>query len=68
MNGQLHAPAVLPAGKELSVAIGQDAGWTGRYKYKMLGIPFKRHYLLKICTVHYTTFDSHNRNLIPINE
>jgi hypothetical protein len=27
VNGQLHAPAALPAGKEPLVPIGQEAGW-----------------------------------------
>jgi hypothetical protein len=27
VNGQLHAPAALPPGKEALVPIGQEAGW-----------------------------------------
>jgi len=28
VSGQLHAPAALPPGKEPSVPIGYEAGWT----------------------------------------
>lgn len=35
---------------------------------KMLGMPFKEHHILHICTVHYTAVDSHNPYLIPIND
>jgi hypothetical protein len=28
VSGQLHAPAVLPTGKEPLVPIGQEVGWT----------------------------------------
>jgi hypothetical protein len=27
VNGQLHAPAALPAGKESLVPTGKEAGW-----------------------------------------